>query len=254
MQDHLRAELANIEPPRLPRGSVSKLREAIAPLMLGKPAAAVEALVDSLDVSLALFREWERRETRKRPSETKRELRQLARHIDTLQACVRRLSAAARDEMDVEMLPGFGLPESLLAVDRPFAFKNPYVESGADEPQLSKATESAPPSTLYIDPVLVTLVRLRKAIDRTLGTDNKGGAPLRLPWHHLAWEVARAMEQHLGVSTFGGQFEQLLRACLEVGLSTFRPRRRVPDDLRSYTRSAMKSLRASRARIKPSPK
>src|SRR5262249_35917450 len=164
---------------------------------------------------------WELRATGRRPSKIKRELRQLARRIDSLLAALRRLSEEARDEVDSLIWPGFEMPKNFLDAERPFIPRNPYIQATQKKPARPKSREIAPQSTYYIDPVVITLTRLRGAIDEMLSKQNKGGAPLRLSWHDLALKVGLAIREHLGVepsSSSGGQFEEMLRGCLDVGL------------------------------------
>jgi hypothetical protein len=245
------ADLANIKPPRLPRSSAARLRKDIRSALRGEPAAAIEALIDALDVIVARFCEFEHRETRRRPGKIQAELRKLARQIDKLQTSLGRLSEAARNEIDFEVWPGLELPESFLAAERPF-IKRP-LNDASPKPPPSPPRPPAPKSTCYINPASGTLARLRAAIDTRPSDENEGGAPLRRAWHDLAWRVARAVERHLCVrpSAASGHFEPLLRACLEVGLASIRSKRGVPNDLRTYTLSAIDSLKRCRSSIKP---
>jgi hypothetical protein len=239
----------NYDPPRLPRDAATKLRDDIQAVLPGLSTGAVEALIDALDTSVAHFCAWERRETRRRPSKIKGELRQLARHVATLQSALRRLSQEARLDVDpFEISPGFELPENFLAAERPFMKRNPYVAAPRTRAARRKPRTPAPPSTYYLDPVVITLTRLQKAINERLSEKNRSGAPLRQPWHHLAWQVAGAIREHLGVeptSRSGGKFEDLLGVCLRVGVEAIGSRARIPEDLRTYTRSAIRSLKRS---------
>jgi hypothetical protein len=256
-QEQIEAELATFKPPRLPKAAAATLRARLRDLLRNVPEPIFEAFYIELDEYVAHFCQWERRATGRRPSKIKRELRQLARRIDSLSAALRRLSDAARDEVDSLIWPGFEMPENFLDAERPFIPRNPYIQATQKKPARPKSRKAAPQSTYYVDPVVITLARLREAINDTLSQNSRGGAPLRLPWHHLAWEVARAIGQHLNTklsTKSGGLFEEILRGCLDVGLKSIRSKTLVPDDLRSYTRSALKRLKHSAADIKPSQK
>lgn len=243
---------------RLTPAAARELERAVKQALPDKPDALIESFLVTLHSLICHFCEWEQRERRRQPSKIKTELRQLARHIDTLQASIRRLSVEARAEIDFDISPGFELPANFLAAERPVKWRNPYAKRTRKRTERA-AKQPAPPTSYYIDPASVTLTRLRQAIDTTLHEPAKSGAPFRLPWHHLAWEVGRAMQRHLSIEpsiTSGSHFQLLLDACLQAGLTTIRSNRRVPEDLRPYTRSAILTLQPlkSQAGIKPSKK
>lgn len=239
--------------------AAQRLETDVRQLLVNHPKSNVDNLLEALKSATCYFCEGEQHEAPRRISKIKRELRPLHRHIEALLRLINLLSLEARAEFDHDIYPGFQLPEHFLALESPCS--RTYRPMGnSDNKQQKKKTPRAhapspPPSTLYIDPVVVTLTRMKNAINDVLtdrfdppendGKQGKGGAPYRLPWHHLAWEVACAMKHHMGIRPShyaGGTFEQLLRACLRAGLDTIGSKTRVSEDLRSYTRSAIKSL------------
>ncbi len=228
-------------------------------LFVNQPKSNVDNLLEALTSMTCNFCEFEQHEALRRISKIKRELRPLHRHIAVLLGLINRLSLEARNEFDHDIYPGFQLPEHFLALELPCKWTDRYTGNPHNKHQKKKTPRahapSLPPSTYYVDPVVVSLKRMQKAIHDVLtdrfdppekdGKRGKGGAPYRLPWHHLAWEVALAMKHHTGIKASnypGGKFEQLLRTCLRAGLDTIGSNTCVPEDLRSYTRSAIKSI------------
>lgn len=72
-----------------------------------------------------------------------------------------------------------------------------------------------------VDLLAITLTRSREAIDYALSRKDKGGAAFKLPWHTLAWHIASEMQARSDVKpsrSWDAQLQELLRACLEVGL------------------------------------
>jgi hypothetical protein len=257
--EELSKDVQSVHPSRRTSSeSADRFRQQIRALLRRAPPAAVEALIDSLDASVDLFCRCERREAATRPlGEIKRELRPIARQIDKLLDSLQSLSEQARDEVDAEIWPGFEMPQNFLAAEQPFVWKNPDDPNAQGESEPLKRRPPASQSTYYIDPLVVTATRFRGAIQTTLDNkSNKGGAPRQLNRHFLAYQVAHAMQVHLGLepSATSGPFQELLGACLRVGLAAIPSDASPPDDLRLYMLSALQHLRTSGSSIKPPQK
>ena len=226
------------------------LRAALRPHLDGQDKAAVEDFLITAEFEVAHFCDFERRQTCQPQSKTARELRRLGQRIDSFRRALRHISDEALQETDLGCWPGNGM------ASEQWERHARHVAELAGAANLPAPPEGTLWSSYYRVTALIALDRMRTAIDFQLKplpgiSPSKGGAPRRLAWHHLAWRIALALERCCGKApsaTLGGHFEQVLSACLRLGLRVIGSRRKIPDDLRVYTRDALRSLKRGRER------
>jgi hypothetical protein len=174
----------------------------------------------------------------------------LGERIASFSEEIRGLSHEALQEIDFGCWPDDGMAP---AEEEPHART---VAELAEAAKLPPPVEGTPWSSFYRANVLLALARLRAAVDlalapitedQVIGVVNrrKGGAPLRLAWFNLAWRLGGTIERHLGEppnSKSKALFERTLAACLTIGLQSIKSKRAVPNDLRNYTKQALRDL------------
>jgi hypothetical protein len=227
----------------------NELDRKVSGILQETPMSATEitAALPALHAVVCRFCDFESEDRRIAGSrKTKQELNHLASQIEALHETIDRLSLDAREAVDgIFTWPVFEMSENLLDLTRPVRFRTPSVEPNRAKLAPGQSQRAlAPPSGDYIGPVLVTINRLRRAIEPVLDFKGASGRPRRVAWYYLAYGIALHLGEQVTLSARAseGTFDGLLRACLHAGLVTIDGQAEIPDDLREYMYGARRTL------------